>query len=55
MSERLLIGRSRETERLKELLLAPGPHLITVRGEAGVGKTALLEEIAKERALKPRT
>ena len=51
MSERLLIGRSRETERLKELLLAPGPHLITVRGEAGVGKTALLEEIAKERAL----
>lgn len=51
MSERLLIGRSRETERLKELLLAPGPHLITVRGETGVGKTALLEEVAKERAL----
>ena len=51
MSDRLIIGRSRETERLKELLSAPGPHLITVRGETGVGKTALLEEAAKERRL----
>lgn len=51
MSYRQKIGRSRETERLKELLSAPGPHLITVRGETGVGKTALLEEAAKERRL----
>ena len=51
MSDRQIIGRSRETERLKELLSAPGPHLITVRGETGVGKTALLEEAAKERRL----
>lgn len=39
-------GRNRELERLIELLLRPGPKNVIITGEPGVGKSALIEELA---------
>ena len=48
------IGRSAEMERLRELwdaARAGQPHLVLVRGSAGVGKTRLVTELAKAAGL----
>lgn len=56
LSERLrtetLVGRERELARLERwMALAPeGPRVLIVSGEAGVGKTALLRELAARAA-----
>src|SRR5437763_6382367 len=41
-----LIGRERELERARELLLAPAVRLLTVVGPPGIGKTRLALELA---------
>ncbi len=42
----LLIGRDREVEAVKELLLREAVHLITLTGPGGIGKTRLGLEVA---------
>ena len=43
-----LIGRSREVERLQDLLLDRTVRLVTVTGAGGVGKTRLAQEAARQ-------
>ena len=43
-----LIGRSREVERLQDLLLDRAVRLVTVTGTGGVGKTRLAQEAARQ-------
>ena len=41
-----IVGREAELDRLREIVEGPGPpHVVFVEGEAGVGKTALLEAV----------
>ncbi|MCC6651240.1 MAG: sigma 54-interacting transcriptional regulator [Candidatus Eisenbacteria bacterium] len=60
LSERLLaetlVGRERELARLERLLRpgSGGPRLVLVGGEPGVGKTALLSELAVRATLEGR-
>ena len=45
-----VVGREAELERLREIVDAPEPPCVVfVEGEAGVGKTALLEAVVAER------
>jgi predicted ATPase len=50
-----LVGREREAARLRRFMagLGGGPSVLVVEGEAGIGKTALLEA-ALEQAAGPR-
>jgi serine/threonine protein kinase len=43
------VGRSRELERLEHACDAPSPPLVVVRGAAGLGKTTLVEQLARKR------
>jgi predicted ATPase/DNA-binding SARP family transcriptional activator len=45
-----LVGRRRPLARLKELLLEPGPRLVTLTGPGGTGKTRLALEAALQLA-----
>ncbi len=46
--EREVVGREQEQERLQELLAQEGGRVLEVVGEAGVGKTALVEAVLEE-------
>ena len=43
-----LVGREREVEAARELLLEPEVRLVTVTGPGGIGKTRLALEVARE-------
>ncbi|MEV0588659.1 LuxR family transcriptional regulator [Nonomuraea sp. NPDC050310] len=43
----MIIGRDRERGRISGLVESPAGQVLVVRGEAGVGKSALLEEAAE--------
>jgi predicted ATPase len=43
-----LIGREQEMRAIKALVLCPDVHLLTLTGTAGVGKTRLALEVARE-------
>lgn len=43
-----IIGRVREAERLQDLLLDRDIRLVTVTGTGGVGKTRLVQEVARQ-------
>ena len=46
-----IVGRDAELERLREVVRGPGsPCVVFLEGEAGVGKTALLEAVVGEAA-----
>lgn len=45
-----LVGRSREMERLQDLLLDRDIRLVTITGPGGVGKTRLAQETARQLA-----
>lgn len=44
--ETALVGRARELELIERLLTGGGPPVLTLAGEPGIGKTALLREAA---------
>ena len=45
-----IVGREAELQPLREFLDGPGPpHVVFVEGDAGVGKTALLEAVVERR------
>src|SRR5207245_4787110 len=43
-----LIGRDREVEAVKELLLRDDVHVVTLTGPGGIGKTRLGLQVAEE-------
>jgi tRNA A-37 threonylcarbamoyl transferase component Bud32 len=47
-----VVGRTRELKRLESACDAPSPPLVVVRGAPGLGKTTLVEQLARKR---PRT
>ncbi|MCF7552396.1 LuxR family transcriptional regulator [Pseudonocardia sp. WMMC193] len=44
-----LVGRASELAALRRMVAAPGPRLVLVEGEAGIGKTSLVRELGAAR------
>ncbi len=53
LSSRILVGRERELELLLEAAISP-PALVLVEGEAGVGKTRLVQEALSDPSVRSR-